>query len=182
MPARVFHRLHDLMVPIRRGHRLEAALDGLATNRPTRCGRRHTETMRRVSGHGDVSQAGAVSASIRIDAASLDTGNRRRDDHLRSADFFDTDTHPSVEITTSRVEPPTSSEEWSVAADLTAAGRTEPVELELTLEDASEQSVRVRGKLVTDRTRFGMTWSPMRMASSIAELDADLRFVRNDRH
>jgi polyisoprenoid-binding protein YceI len=132
-----------------------------------------------VSGHGDVSQSGAVNASIRIDAASLDTGNRRRDDHLRSADFFDTDTHPSVEITTTRVEPPTSSESWSVAADLTAAGHTEPVELDLALEDANEQSVRVRGKLVTDRTRFSMTWSPLRMASSIAELDVDLRFVRN---
>ena len=133
-----------------------------------------------VSGHGDVSQSGAVSASISIDAASLDTGNRRRDRHLRSADFFDADSHPSVVIATTRVDPPSENEAWSVAADLTAAGHTEPVELELTLEDANEHSVRVRGKLVTDRTRFGMTWSPMRMASSIAELDVDLRFVRND--
>ena len=67
-----------------------------------------------VSGHGEVSQSGAVCASISIDAASLDTGNRRRDDHLRSADFFDADTHPSVVIATTRVEPRSGDESWSV--------------------------------------------------------------------
>ena len=132
-----------------------------------------------VSGHGDVSQSGAVSASISIDAASLDTGNRRRDDHLRSADFFDANAHPSVMIATTRVEAPSDSDKWSVAADLTAGGHTEPVEVELNLEDANEHSGRVRGKLVTDRTRFNMTWSPMRMASKIAEVDVDLRFIGN---
>jgi polyisoprenoid-binding protein YceI len=31
---------------------------------------------------------------LTLDAASLDTGNRRRDRHLRSADFFDAQDHP----------------------------------------------------------------------------------------
>ena len=68
-----------------------------------------------------------------------------------------------------------------MTAEVTAAGHTEPVELELVLE-RERHSVHARGKLVTDRTRFGMTWSPLRMASSIAELDVDLRFVRNAGH
>jgi polyisoprenoid-binding protein YceI len=138
-------------------------------------GRFHTLT-----GDGSVSPSGAVSASVTVDAASLDTGNRRRDDHLRSADFFHADAHPSVVITTTRVEPRSGDQSWSVAAELTAAHHTEPVELEVTLEDASEQSVRVRGSLVTDRTLFGMTWSPLHMASSIVDVDVDLRFVRTD--
>ena len=82
-----------------------------------------------VSGHGDVSPSGAVS----IDAASLDTGNRRRDDHLRLADFFDADAHPSVVMVTTRVEPGSGAESWSVAADVTAAAHTEPVELDADL-------------------------------------------------
>lgn len=129
-----------------------------------------------------MSESGAIGASISIDTASLDTGNRRRDEHLRTADFFDADAHPSVVIATTRVEPGSGAESWSVRAEVTAAGHTEPVELELVLENADDHSVRARGKLVTDRTPFAMTWSPLRMASSIAELDVDLRFVRNAGH
>ena len=86
-----------------------------------------------ISGHGDVSESGAIGASISIDTASLDTGNRRRDEHLRTADFFDADAHPSVVIATTRVEPGSGAESWSVTADVTAAAHTEPVELDVDL-------------------------------------------------
>lgn len=80
-----------------------------------------------------MSESGAIGASISIDTASLDTGNRRRDEHLRTADFFDADAHPSVVIATTRVEPGSGAESSSVAADVTAAAHTEPVELDVDL-------------------------------------------------
>jgi polyisoprenoid-binding protein YceI len=40
---------------------------------------------------------------LTIDAASLDTGNRTRDKHLRSNDFFGVDEHPQVRFTSTRV-------------------------------------------------------------------------------
>ena len=80
-----------------------------------------------------MSESGAIGASISIDTASLDTGNRRRDEHLRTADFFDADAHPSVVIATTRVEPGSGAESWSVTAEVTAAGHTEPVELDVDL-------------------------------------------------
>src|SRR6266699_4283863 len=51
---------------------------------------------RQVSGTGAVSPAGEVSGTITVAAASVDTKNKRRDKHLRSADFFDSDTHPQI--------------------------------------------------------------------------------------
>jgi polyisoprenoid-binding protein YceI len=135
----------------------------------------------RVSGSGNVSETGAISASVTVDAGSLDTKNRRRDDHLRSSDFFATDAHPSVVITTTRVDAPRDREPWVMAADLSAAGRTVPVDVELTLDEATEATAHVRARLVTDRTQFEMTWSPLGMASSTAVVDADLRFVRDAR-
>jgi len=44
---------------------------------------------REVSGNGTVTPGGEVSGTVTVTAASIDTGNTRRDTHLRSADFFD---------------------------------------------------------------------------------------------
>jgi polyisoprenoid-binding protein YceI len=38
-------------------------------------------------------QLGPVAIELTIDATSLETGNRKRDQHLRSADFFDAEQH-----------------------------------------------------------------------------------------
>ena len=41
-----------------------------------------------------------------VDAGSLDTGNRRRDEHLRSSDFFDVEPLPHVRFTTTPAKRP----------------------------------------------------------------------------
>jgi hypothetical protein len=47
-----------------------------------------------VSGHGTVGPDGQVSGTVTVAAASIDTSSKRRDTHLRSADFFDSANHP----------------------------------------------------------------------------------------
>lgn len=49
-------------------------------------------------GEGTVNADGTVSGHLVIDATSLTTKNRKRDEHLRSADFFDVEHHPTVTI------------------------------------------------------------------------------------
>jgi polyisoprenoid-binding protein YceI len=44
---------------------------------------------RKVSGEGTVSQDGEVTGTVAVAAASIDAKNTRRDTHLRSSDFFD---------------------------------------------------------------------------------------------
>src|ERR1700682_267805 len=52
-----------------------------------------------LEGEGKVDPDGGVSGHLTIDAKSLNTKNRKRDKHLRSADFFDVEHHPTVTIT-----------------------------------------------------------------------------------
>jgi polyisoprenoid-binding protein YceI len=75
---------------------------------------------------------------VRIDAASIDTGIARRDDHLRSADFFDVATYPAIAFRSTRVEPvgPLRRDRWRVVGDLTMHGVTRPVELAVERTDA----------------------------------------------
>lgn len=60
---------------------------------------------RRVTGHGTVSPAGAVRGTLTVGAASVDTGNAKRDTHLRSPDFFDSDSYPDITFAVEDIRP-----------------------------------------------------------------------------
>ncbi len=46
------------------------------------------------------------------------------------------------------------------------------------MEDASAQAVTLGAELVVDRSKFGMTWSPLHMSSMVAKANVVARFVR----
>jgi polyisoprenoid-binding protein YceI len=69
--------------------------------------------------------------SATIQAASIDTGSKMRDDHLRSADFLGVDEHPVIEYRGSSVLS-LGGEKWRVNGELTLNGITRQVPLELT--------------------------------------------------
>jgi polyisoprenoid-binding protein YceI len=64
-----------------------------------------------------------------IDAASVDTGEPNRDNHLRSQDFFHVDNHPKITFVSTRVVP--RSEGFDLTGDLTIHGVTRPITLVL---------------------------------------------------
>lgn len=66
----------------------------------------------------------------RLEADSVDTGNKDRDDHLRSADFLDAANHPDIEYDGSGVTP-VAGERWTVDGQLVLRGITRPVRLNL---------------------------------------------------
>jgi polyisoprenoid-binding protein YceI len=80
---------------------------------------------REVSGHGTVSADGEVSGALTVAAASIDTGNTRRDTHLRSADIFDSGSHPHITFTAGGIRP--SGQGAAVTGALTVRGRTRPL-------------------------------------------------------
>src|SRR6202035_6197695 len=61
---------------------------------------------REVTGSGTVTPAGEVSGRIEIGAASIDTGNAKRDKHLRSDDFFLSDKFPVITFDLDRLPAP----------------------------------------------------------------------------
>lgn len=67
---------------------------------------------------------------VTIDAASIDTRNAKRDDHLRSADFLDVAKYPTITFRSTRIEP-AGEGAYRVAGDLTLHGTKRPIVLEV---------------------------------------------------
>src|SRR4051794_37672946 len=70
-----------------------------------------------------------VAASIEL--GSIDTRQEQRDAHIRSADFFDVDNHPTMVFRSTSVQ--TDGADWTVEGELTIKGITRPVVLDLEL-------------------------------------------------
>ena len=90
-----------------------------------------------VRGAGQVTANGAVSGELVIGAASLKTGIGKRDEHLRSADFFDVENHPviRVEVTGAGAH----RRDRHLRATLTVRGTTEPLPLPVTVKPAGRR-------------------------------------------
>ncbi len=98
-----------------------------------------------------------------IQAASIDTGSKMRDDHLRSADFLDVDHHPVIEYRGTSITP-LGGERWRVHGDLTLNGITRPVPLEMTYLGFGPDSwggTRAAFRAVADlrREEFAITYN-----------------------
>ena len=131
----------------------------------------------RLEGEGAVGPDGKVAGQLVIDAASLNTKNNQRDRHLRSGDFFDVQNHPRVVVTVSRAEL-THGAQLAAEGELEAAGVREPLSFTAEVVDASPDAVTLQAELAVDRSLFGMTWRPLRIASVQATGSVTARFTR----
>ncbi len=118
---------------------------------------------RQVSGQGTVSPAGDVSGTVTVSAASIDTKNKKRDTHLRSADFFDSDTYPDITVTVNQARP--SGQGVTVSGSLTVRDRTRPVTFDAKVSVISDGEIALDAEIQVNRSDFGLTWNQMGMAS-----------------
>jgi polyisoprenoid-binding protein YceI len=72
----------------------------------------------------------SVKADVKVDVKGVDTRNAKRDDHLRSDDFFDVAQHPEITFTSKRVEPGAAGA-FKLVGDLTIRGTTKEVVLDV---------------------------------------------------
>ena len=113
-----------------------------------------------LGGTGVVGSDGSVTGSLTFDAASVDTGNRRRDDHLRSADFFEAETHPSFTFDVSQATL-TGSGQAVIDGSLNIKGVARPLEVPVPF-NRSGDSVDVDAEVSDlDRRDWGLTWAKM---------------------
>lgn len=112
---------------------------------------------REVSGYGIVSADGGVSGTITVAAASIDTKNDRRDTHLRSADFFDTDSNPDITFFADGLRP--SGRGVAVTGMLTVRGRTRPLTFEAAATVLEGGEVRLDAEVHVKQADFGLTWN-----------------------
>jgi polyisoprenoid-binding protein YceI len=99
-----------------------------------------------------------------IDVTTVDTREPKRDDHLRSADFFDVQKYPTMTFKSTKVVP-AGKEKLKVTGDLTMHGVTKEVVLDVagpsaTIKDnhGNEKS-GVSASTTINRKDFGMTWN-----------------------
>jgi polyisoprenoid-binding protein YceI len=116
-----------------------------------------------VSGQGTVSAAGDVSGAMTVSAASIDTKNKKRDTHLRSADFFDSDTYPDITVTVNQAR--LSGQGVTVSGSLTVRDLTKPLTFDATVSAVSDSEISLDAEVPVNRTDFGLTWNQMGMAS-----------------
>jgi polyisoprenoid-binding protein YceI len=125
---------------------------------------------------------------ISIDVATINTNNTDRDNHLRSADFFDVANHPKMTFVSREVKVQPDGE-LRLTGDLTIRGTTRSVVL--AAEPLSPESkdpfgnikigTSATGKL--SRKEFGLVWNAILETGGVAlgddvKLTLDVQFVR----
>ena len=104
---------------------------------------------------------------LTIEADSLDTGNRKRDQHLRSADFFDAESHRQVRFVSETAV--LNGDTLKVSGRLHAAGKSIPLELDATVGTV-DGDLQIEAITHAAHRELGMTWSPLGMARPISTL------------
>lgn len=122
-----------------------------------------------------------------IDTSSIDTNQSQRDEHLKSADFFNADQHPQIVFKSTAIEEK-GSDEFLLTGDLTIGETTKPVKFNVefggTVTDPYgnfKAGFEVTGKI--SRKEFGLTWSAVTEAGAVVvsdevKLQASLQFVK----
>lgn len=113
---------------------------------------------------------------LTMDAASLDTGNRRRDRHLRSAEFFDAEHHPEVRFRSSGVNDHGGGR-LHIQGELEAAGERAPLHVEVTVKHADGR-LDLDAAATVDQRQLGMTFSPLGMVRTPTALSVHARLRR----
>jgi polyisoprenoid-binding protein YceI len=113
-----------------------------------------------VSNEDDITSS-TVTATIKV--ASLATGNKRRDAHLRTREFLDVENFPVIEFTSTKVERGRDRDSLNLEGRLTIKGHTEMVKLQVNEMDRSrsprgEEFVYYSATMELDRFAFGINY------------------------
>jgi polyisoprenoid-binding protein YceI len=130
-----------------------------------------------VSGEGTISADGTVTGSVRLSSASVDTKNKKRDDHLRSADFFNSGAYPDIIFTVDHVD--VTDTGASAVGTLEVAGQKRPLEVPLSVTIGAGDTVDLDAEIQVDRSDFGLTWNRMGMVSMDNTITVHAVFTRD---
>ncbi len=123
----------------------------------------------------DEADPAGSSAEITIQAASIDTREPQRDAHLKSADFFDAETFPTLTFRSTTVRALTG-DGFTLIGDLTIHGVTREVALDVTVEGRAKdpwggQRAGYTATTKIKRSEFGLTWNQLLETGGLAVSD-----------
>lgn len=98
-----------------------------------------------------------------IETASIDTNEAQRDAHLKSADFFDVETYPTMTFRSTRIAA-VDDDEYEVTGDLTIRDTTQPVTFKVTDEGTARdpwgnERRAFSADATINRKDFGLNWN-----------------------
>lgn len=110
---------------------------------------------------GDDLSASSVTVTARV--ASIDTRNADRDGHLRSGDFFDADTYPTLTFASTEISR-VGDDVVRIAGDLTLKGVSRPVSIDFeyqgrAVDPYGNERFGFEGSVVVNRKDWGLTWN-----------------------
>jgi polyisoprenoid-binding protein YceI len=121
------------------------------------------------------------------DVNSINTNNEQRDTHLRSADFFDVESHGEIRFEGTNYEK-TGGDDYKLQGNLTIKGVTKPVTVNVEFGGIvvdpygqTKAGFTVTGKI--SRKEFGLTWNAVTEAGSVVvsddiKLNAEIQLVK----
>jgi polyisoprenoid-binding protein YceI len=128
-----------------------------------------------------------ASVEVSIDASSIDTGVADRDAHLRSRDFFDVESFPTLRFRSTRVEP-VDGARYRLIGDLTIRDVTREVSIDVEYggrgkDPWGNERVGFVAQTSLDRKDFGLTWNQALEAGGIlvgdrVDIELDIQAVR----
>ena len=134
---------------------------------------------RKVSGKVNLDEQDATKSTVEatIDVTSIDTGIAKRDDHLRSPDFFDVAKHPTMTFKSKKIQKGSSDGNYKITGDLTLRGVTKEVVLDF--EGVLKPVKTPQGKTIIggtastkiNRKDFGLTWNAALDTGGVAVSD-----------
>ena len=132
---------------------------------------------------GDIEDLQNASIKVTIPVTSIDTGNEDRDNHLRTGDFFDAETHPNLVFDSKKIEK-VSDDEYKVTGDFTIKGVTNEetftVEYNGTSKSPMDGSIvagfDVEGKI--NREAYGVSFNAPLETGGVL-LGRDVKFTGN---
>jgi polyisoprenoid-binding protein YceI len=129
----------------------------------------------RYTGSLEVDEQGSR-GTLEIESASLDTKLGKRDNHLRSGDFFAADEHPNVTFTINSIA--TEGDAVEIDGDLVIKGKPLHLHLPVSVGGDGQERLQLTASATVERAAAGMTWNRVGMISGPAKLDVDLVLER----
>jgi polyisoprenoid-binding protein YceI len=129
------------------------------------------------SGDGQITDTQTVFGRIDVKVASVDTKIRKRDDHLRSPDFFEAEKFPEISLVVTGAEA-VDGDVVDLRAQLTVKGTTAPLPLQTKVTVLDDGAVRVTAQATIDRSDFGVDGNMMGMIPDKATISGDVVFRR----
>ena len=131
----------------------------------------------------------SLKAEAEIQVASIDTSEPKRDEHLRSADFFDAANHPTMVFKSKRVEG-VNDKKFKLVGDLTMRGVTKEIALDVEatpIIKGMRGEARIGAQATTrlNRQDYGIQWNRALDAGGVVVSDEvritlDLELIRQD--